>query len=122
MHLQPLYVLELSSNCFCIIILVSTFTHKMFFCLELSIFLIQINGSLLPASVISVYSAYVCYTALTSEPSGYVCNGLNKSKAVSTSTLLLGMLTTVLSILYSAFRAGSSKTFLSPPSSPKSGT
>ncbi|KAJ4847247.1 hypothetical protein Tsubulata_004659 [Turnera subulata] len=79
-----------------------------------------VNGSLLPASVISVYCAYVCYTGLSSEPRNYVCNGLhNKSKAVSTSTLVLGMLTTVLSVLYSAVRAGSSTTFLSPPSSPK---
>ncbi|KAK9179515.1 hypothetical protein WN943_028717 [Citrus x changshan-huyou] len=81
----------------------------------------MVNGSLLPASVISVYCAYVCYTALSSEPHDYVCNGLhNKSKAVTISTLVLGMLTTVLSVLYSALRAGSSTTFLSPPSSPKS--
>ncbi|PON80182.1 Serine incorporator/TMS membrane protein [Parasponia andersonii] len=80
-----------------------------------------VNGSLLPASVISVYCAYVCYTGLSSEPRDYACNGLNKSKAVTTSTLILGMLTTVLSVLYSALRAGSSTTFLSPPSSPKSG-
>ncbi|KAF2287848.1 hypothetical protein GH714_002948 [Hevea brasiliensis] len=71
-----------------------------------------VNGSLLPASVISVYCAYVCYTGLSSEPRDYVCNGLhNKTKAVSTSTLVLGMLTTVLSVLYSAVRAGSSTTF-----------
>ncbi|KAL8524788.1 hypothetical protein ACS0TY_014412 [Phlomoides rotata] len=83
----------------------------------------QVNGSLLPASVISIYCAYVCYTGLSSEPRGYVCNGLhNKSKVVSTSTLVLGMLTTVLSVLYSALRAGSSTTFLSPPSSPRAGT
>ncbi|CAH2056894.1 unnamed protein product [Thlaspi arvense] len=82
----------------------------------------QVNGSLLPASVVSVYCGYVCYTALSCEPRDYVCNGLhNKSTAVSTSTLILGMLTTVLSVLYSALRAGSSTTFLSPPSSPKSG-
>lgn len=83
---------------------------------------IQVNGSLLPASVISLYCAYVCFTGLSSEPRDYVCNGLhNKSTAVTTSTLILGMLTTVLSVLYSALRAGSSTTFLSPPSSPKSG-
>ncbi|GAB2295176.1 hypothetical protein Dimus_029350 [Dionaea muscipula] len=82
----------------------------------------QVNGSLLPASVISVYCAYVCYTGLSSEPRNYACNGLhNKSSAVSTSTLVLGMLTTVLSVLYSALRAGSSTTFLSPPSSPRAG-
>lgn len=81
-----------------------------------------VNGSLLPASVISVYCAYVCYTGLSSEPHDYVCNGLNRSKAVTASTLTLGMLTTVLSVLYSALRAGSSTTFLSPPSSPRAGT
>ncbi|KAM3308822.1 putative serine incorporator [Capsicum chacoense] len=82
----------------------------------------KVNGSLLPASVISVYCAYVCYTGLSSEPRDYVCNGLhNKSKAVTISTLVLGMLTTVLSVLYSALRAGSSTTFMSPPSSPRSG-
>ncbi|KAL9233097.1 hypothetical protein vseg_008135 [Gypsophila vaccaria] len=82
-----------------------------------------VNGSLLPASVISVYCAYVCYTGLSSEPRDYVCNGLhNKSKAVTAGTLILGMLTTVLSVLYSALRAGSSTTFLSsPPSSPRAG-
>jgi hypothetical protein len=80
-----------------------------------------VNGSLLPASVISLYCAYVCFTGLSSEPRDYVCNGLhNKTTAVTTSTLILGMLTTVLSVLYSALRAGSSTTFLSPPSSPKS--
>lgn len=80
-----------------------------------------VNGSLLPASVISIYCSYVCFTALSSEPRGYACNGLHKSTAVSTSTLILGMLTTILSVLYSALRAGSSKTFLSPPSSPRAG-
>lgn len=80
-----------------------------------------VNGSLLPASVMSVYCAYVCYTGLSAEPRNYECNGLHYKSAVSTSTLLLGMLTTVLSVLYSALRAGSSTTFLSPPSSPRAG-
>nr|KJB28194.1 hypothetical protein B456_005G040500 [Gossypium raimondii] len=31
-----------------------------------------VNGSLLPASVISVYCAYVCYTGLSSEPRDYL--------------------------------------------------
>ncbi|XP_052208299.1 uncharacterized protein LOC127812054 isoform X1 [Diospyros lotus] len=79
----------------------------------------SVNGSLLPASVISVYCAYICYTALSSEPRDYVCNGLHNKSAVSTGTLVVGMLMTVLSVLYSALRAGSSTTFLSPPSSPK---
>lgn len=83
----------------------------------------QVNGSLLPASVISAYCAYLCYTGLSSEPRDYACNGLhNHSKSVSITTLILGMLTTVLSVVYSAVRAGSSTTFLSPPSSPRSGS
>lgn len=80
----------------------------------------KVNGSLLPAAVISLYCAYVCYTGLSSEPSDYECNGLHKhSSAVTTSTLLLGITTTILSVVYSAVRAGSSTTFLSPPSSPR---
>ncbi|XP_057839431.1 uncharacterized protein LOC131049404 isoform X1 [Cryptomeria japonica] len=83
----------------------------------------KVNGSLLPASIISIYCAYVCYTGLSSEPRDYKCNGLHKhTKAVSTSTLIIGLLTTVLSVVYSAVRAGSSTTFLSPPSSPRRGT
>uniref|UniRef100_A0A804LXD5 Serinc-domain containing serine and sphingolipid biosynthesis protein n=2 Tax=Zea mays TaxID=4577 RepID=A0A804LXD5_MAIZE len=82
----------------------------------------QVHGSVMPASVISVYCAYLCYTSLSSEPDDYECNGLHRhSKQVSMSALILGMLTTVLSVVYSAVRAGSSTTFLSPPSSPRSG-
>ncbi|WVZ59652.1 hypothetical protein U9M48_009764 [Paspalum notatum var. saurae] len=82
----------------------------------------QVNGSVMPASVISVYCAYLCYTGLSSEPDDYECNGLHMhSKQVSMGALILGMLTTVLSVVYSAVRAGSSTTFLSPPSSPRSG-
>ncbi|KAI9114906.1 hypothetical protein K1719_013919 [Acacia pycnantha] len=80
----------------------------------------QVNGSLLPAAVISLYCAYVCYTALSSEPHDYACNGIGNSKAVTISTLVLGLFTTVLSVLYSALRAGSSTSFMSPLSSPKS--
>uniref|UniRef100_A0A0D6R1S6 Serine incorporator n=1 Tax=Araucaria cunninghamii TaxID=56994 RepID=A0A0D6R1S6_ARACU len=83
----------------------------------------KINGSLLPASVISVYCAYLCYSGLSSEPRDYKCNGLHShSKAVSTGTLIIGLLTTTLSVVYSAVRAGSSTTFLSPPSSPRGGS
>ncbi|KAG5017993.1 hypothetical protein JHK85_024129 [Glycine max] len=81
-----------------------------------------VNGSVLPASVISLYCTYLCYSALASEPRDYECNGLHKhSKAVSTGTLTLGLATTVLSVVYSAVRAGSSAAVLSPPSSPRAG-
>lgn len=82
-----------------------------------------VNGSILPASVISFYCMYLCYSGLASEPRDYECNGLHKhSKAVSTSSLAFGLLTTVLSVVYSAVRAGSSTTLLSsPPSSPRAG-
>ncbi|KAI4331164.1 hypothetical protein MLD38_029376 [Melastoma candidum] len=50
-----------------------------------------VSGSLLPASVISFYCMYLCYSGLAREPSDYGCN------------------------------AGSSTTFISPPSSPHGG-
>ncbi|KAK9144979.1 hypothetical protein Sjap_004882 [Stephania japonica] len=81
-----------------------------------------VNGSLLPASVLSLYCTYLCYSGLASEPREYECNGLhNHSKAISTGRLALGLLTTVLSVVYSAVRAGSSTTLLSAPSSPRAG-
>ncbi|XP_057537134.1 uncharacterized protein LOC130814894 [Amaranthus tricolor] len=81
-----------------------------------------VNGSILPASVISFYCMYLCYSGLASEPRDYQCNGLHKhSQAVSTTSLTFGLLTTVLSVVYSAVRAGSSTTLLSPPSSPRAG-
>ncbi|KAM3701811.1 hypothetical protein ACJW31_05G203300 [Castanea mollissima] len=82
-----------------------------------------VNGSILPSSVLSLYCIYLCYSALASEPREYECNGLHKhSKAVSTGTLTLGLITTVLSVVYSAVRAGSSTTLLSPPGSPRVGS
>jgi hypothetical protein len=81
-----------------------------------------VGGSILPASVISLYCTYLCYSGLASEPRDYACNGLHKhSKGVSTGTLSIGLITTVLSVVYSAVRAGSSTSLLSPPTSPRSG-
>jgi len=81
-----------------------------------------VSGSVLPASVISFYCIYLCYSALASEPREYECNALHKSsKSVSTGTLTVGLVTTILSVVYSAVRAGSSTTLLSPPSSPRAG-
>ncbi|XP_024530239.1 probable serine incorporator [Selaginella moellendorffii] len=76
----------------------------------------QVNGSLLPASVIALYCMYLCYSALSSEPRDYECIGVPKhAEVVSTNTLVMGMATTLISVIYSAARAGSSTTFLSPP-------
>lgn len=84
--------------------------------------MLQVNGSILPASVISLYCMYLCYNGLASEPRDYQCNGLHKhSQAVSTTSLTIGLITTVLSVVYSAVRAGSSTTLLSAPSSPRAG-
>ncbi|KAJ0074793.1 hypothetical protein Patl1_34834 [Pistacia atlantica] len=81
-----------------------------------------VGGSILPASVISLYCMYLCYSGLSSEPRDDECNGLHRhSKAISTGSLTLGLVTTVLSVVYSAVRAGSSTTLLSPPSSPRAG-
>ncbi|MCO5604930.1 hypothetical protein L7F22_059105 [Adiantum nelumboides] len=83
----------------------------------------KVGGSLLPASVVSLYCAYLGYSGLSSEPRDYECNGLhNHVKAVSSGTLVLGLLTTVLSVVYSAVRAGSSTALLSPPASPQTDT
>lgn len=66
------------------------------------------NGSLFPAACISLYCMYLCYSALQSEPRDYPCNGLAvRLTAASGSTLVVGMLLTLASVVYSAFRAGS---------------
>ncbi|CAI5465236.1 unnamed protein product [Closterium sp. Yama58-4] len=76
----------------------------------------KVNGSLLPASIISVYSTYVAATALCSEPRDYECNGLAPHlNSLSSTRLALSMLGALLSVAYSAFRAGSSTALLSPP-------
>jgi len=73
----------------------------------------EVNGSLLPSSVIGLYSMYLCWSALSAEPRTYVCNGLAEHlKSVSGWTLGLGMLSTLLSVVYSAVRAGSNTSIL----------
>jgi serine incorporator 1/3 len=66
------------------------------------------NGSLFPAAILTLYCTYLCYSALTSEPHDYPCNGLgHKLNAASASTLATGMALALLSVVYSALRAGS---------------
>ena len=66
------------------------------------------NGSLFPAAVVTLYCTYLCYSSLQSEPHDYQCNGLGKRlTAASGSTLAIGMVITIVSVVYSALRAGS---------------
>ena len=66
------------------------------------------NGSLFPAAVVTFYCTYLCYSSMISEPHDYVCNGLgNRLDAASASTLAAGMFLALLSVVYSAMRAGS---------------
>lgn len=61
------------------------------------------NGSLFPSAVMSVYTMYLAYSALQSEPHSEQCNGLgHKIDAASGTTLAVGMLVTLLSVVYSA--------------------
>lgn len=58
--------------------------------------------------MVGVYVMYLCFSALESEPKEYECNGLGQQiTAASGSTLAVGMLVTLLSVVYAAFRAGS---------------
>ena len=66
------------------------------------------NGSLFPASIFTLYCTYLCYSALVAEPHDYECNSLgHRLNAASASTLALGMGLALLSVVYSALRAGS---------------
>ncbi|KAI8465487.1 MAG: serine incorporator/TMS membrane protein [Monoraphidium minutum] len=66
------------------------------------------GGSLFPSAVTSLYVMYLAYSALQSEPKDYACNGLgHRIGAASGGTLVVGMLVTLLSVVYSALRAGS---------------
>ena len=64
------------------------------------------NGSLLPAAVVSIYAMYLNFTAMTSETDE--CNGM-PGASTSQGVLGGGLALTLVSIVYSAFRAGSSQ-------------
>lgn len=111
------------------------------------------QGSIFPSSIIALYAAYLCFSALQSEPRDYVCNGLGHRLTAASGerklptgrgaclsgflsvllcpslrlapiadpssqtgvllalpaggTLALGMVVTLASVVYAAFRAGS---------------
>eukprot|EP00475_Leptophrys_vorax_P033203 TRINITY_DN51968_c0_g1_i1.p1 TRINITY_DN51968_c0_g1~~TRINITY_DN51968_c0_g1_i1.p1 ORF type:complete len:441 (-),score=10.25 TRINITY_DN51968_c0_g1_i1:599-1921(-) len=76
----------------------------------------KVNGSLLPASIASLYCTYLAANALCSEPRDYQCNGLAPQlNSLSATRLALSMLLALLSVAYSALRAGSSTAVLAPP-------
>lgn len=67
-----------------------------------------VNGSLFPSALLTLYTAYLGYSALVSEPHDYPCNGLGQRlNAASTTTLAAGMALALISVVYSALRAGS---------------
>ena len=67
------------------------------------------KGSLFPAAVISLYSTYLCFSAMSSLPLDDKCNGLQMELGKSSATsLAVGMVLTLLSVVYSALRLGSS--------------
>lgn len=69
----------------------------------------QVNGSLLPSSIVAIYSVYLGWAVLSSEPTDYICNGMAAHRrAMSGGRLAMSVLLTLLSVAYSALRAGSS--------------
>lgn len=73
----------------------------------------KVNGSLLPASILSLYSTYLAASALSSEPRDYPCNGLAPHlSSLSSTRLALSMLLALLSVAYSALSAGSNKAMM----------
>ena len=63
------------------------------------------NGSLFPSAVISLYCVFLCFSALSSEPTDYECNAMGHK--MDSTKLWIGMVFTLASVAYSALRAGS---------------
>ena len=69
------------------------------------------NASVFNSGVVTLYSFFLLYSALSSEPKTYECNLLGKTSWANPedgATLAIGMGITLLSVVYSALRAGSS--------------
>lgn len=66
------------------------------------------GASLFVAACTALYVSYLGFSALQSEPRDYECNDLGqKIGAASSTTLAMGMVLTLLSTVWAAFRAGS---------------
>ncbi len=66
------------------------------------------SASLFVSALVSLYIAYLGFSALQSEPPGYACNGLApRLGAGAAPALAAGMALTLASTVWAAFRAGS---------------
>lgn len=69
------------------------------------------EGCLLPTSAVTLYCAYLCYSALTSEPSTYECRPrsfIDANEALRQPANLVTTAFTLVSVVYAALRAGES--------------
>jgi len=62
------------------------------------------HGSLFPSAVIALYTVFLCFSAMDSQPATDACNGMGDSRV----PMAWGMAFTLVSVGYSAMRAGSS--------------
>ena len=78
------------------------------------------EGSLLPSAAVTLYCAYLCYSALASEPSTYACRPrtfADADEALRKPANLVTTMFTLASVVYAAVRAGESNFWDMEPSS-----
>lgn len=63
------------------------------------------RSGLLQSSVITLYSTYLVWSAVMSEPSSFGCNPWGGNKAQTTVSIVLGSLMTIVAVCYSTVRA-----------------
>ena len=69
------------------------------------------EGCLLPSAVVTLYCAYLCYSALSSEPSTYTCRPesiIDANEALRKPANTVATVFTLISVIYAAVRAGES--------------
>merc|ERR1711937_312141 len=64
------------------------------------------HGSLFPSAIIALYTVFLCFSALSSQPADYQCNGMGHK--MDNTKLWMGMIFTLSSVAYSAMSVGSS--------------
>ena len=74
------------------------------------------NGSLFPSAMIALYCVFLCFSALASEPNDYECNSMGNR--MDSSNQWIGMMITLIAVVYSAMRVGSSADTFSLESTP----